>query len=311
MEISELSALDRVQLSGENVWVNVEGLENNALIDTLTQKFGLHELIKDDVLNMSDHPIIEFYDDQLFVVLRMLSWDKNEGAIAAEHVSIVLGKHFLITFQEGLAGDVFDSVRARFHKQKNRLRNQGIDFLCYQLLDAVVDNYLSIIEGTGEKIEMLEDQIIEDPQSDTLVKLHNLRNDLLSVKKSVLPLRSYLNAILLESSPLIAPETVLYLRDLYNHINHEIEQIESYREIIVGIQDLYLSTLSTKMNQVMKVLTIITTIFIPLSFIAGVYGMNFKYMPELESRWGYPVILGVMLFLSLTMISVLKKKKWF
>jgi magnesium transporter len=243
--------------------------------------------------------------------MRMLSYDNGNDTFSSEYVSLVLGEKFLITFQEGLAGDVFGQIRSRLQKSKSKVRNSGVDFLCYLLLDTVVDHYITIIEKTGDKIEALEDDIIAAPAAGVLVTLHSLRNDLLSVKKSVIPLRDYLNRILVESSPVISHETMLYFRDLYNHITHAISTIEGYREITIGIQDLYHSTLSTKMNQVMKVLTIITTIFIPLSFIAGLYGMNFKNMPELEWHFGYYAVLGVMLVSTLGMAAMMKWKKWF
>jgi len=229
--------------------------------------------------------------------------------VQAEQVSLVLGSNFVISFQERV-GDVFDEVRDRIRNAKGRIRKMGPDYLAYALLDAVVDNYFTVLEKFGEKIEAAEEELVANPTEKTLKQIHLVKRELLSVRKSVWPLRELISALQRGESGLIQETTGIYLRDMYDHTIQVIDTVESFRDMVSGMLDIYLSSISNKMNAVMKVLTIIATIFIPLTFIAGVYGMNFKYMPELQWRWGYGLILVVMGIVAVIMLFYFRKKKW-
>ncbi len=291
-------------------WFNIEGLHDVDLVKRLCDKFSVPPLLVEDILNTSERPKVDIIGDVMFIVLRMLWQDDKDRSITTEHMSVVLGKDYILTFQEGVLGDVFDPIRIRLRMGKGKLRKQKIDYLCYELIDAIVDGYFGILEDLGDKIELLEESILVHPEQDPLRELHNVRNDLLNVRRSVWPLRDVINNIQREDDTFFSKGTQLYLRDLYDHTVQELETVETYRELLSALQDIYLSSISNRMNEIMKVLTIITTIFIPLSFIAGLYGMNFKYMPELEWRYGYPVIVMVMLIITYAMIRIFIKKKW-
>ncbi len=300
-----------VQTTADKItWFNIEGLHDVELVKQICDKFSVPPLLVEDILNTSERPKVDIIGDVLFVVLRMLWQNDKDGSITKEHMSIVLGKDYILTFQEGVLGDVFDPIRIRLRMGKGKLRKQKIDYLCYELIDAIVDGYFGILEDLGDKIEMLEESILIQPDKDPLRELHNVRNDLLNVRRSVWPLRDVINNIQREDDTFFSKGTQLYLRDLYDHTVQELETVETYRELLSALQDIYLSSISNRMNEIMKVLTIITTIFIPLSFIAGLYGMNFKYMPELEYKYGYPIIVLVMLIISFIMIRIFIKKKW-
>ena len=300
-----------LKISNENItWLNVEGLHDVSLIQKIAEKFSIPALLIEDILNTSERPKMEAMGDVVFLVLRMLSQEDATKPITIEHISIVLGENFILSFQEGILGDVFNPIRNRLRTGKGKLRKQKIDYLCYELLDAIVDSYFGILEILGDKIEILEENVLVQPQNELLRDLHDLRTDLLSVRRSVWPLRDVINNIQRDDDTFFQKSTRYYLRDLYDHTVQELETIETYWELLSGLQDIYLSSISNRMNEIMKVLTIITTIFIPLSFIVGLYGMNFKFMPELEWRYGYPVVLLIMFIIVTFMIVIFKKKKW-
>ena len=291
-------------------WFNIEGLHDVDLVHKMCDKFSIPALLIEDILNTSERPKVDLIDNVLFIVLRMLWQNEKDNTIITEHMSIVLGKDFILTFQEGVLGDVFEPIRIRLSTGRGKLRKQKIDYLCYELMDAIVDSYFGILEALGDKIEVLEESVLVQPQNELLRELHDLRSDLLSVRRSVWPLRDIINNIQREDDTYFQKSTTYYLRDLYDHTVQELETIETYWELLSGLQDIYLSSISNRMNEIMKVLTIITTIFIPLSFIAGLYGMNFKYMPELDYRYGYPIVILVMLIITYIMIKIFIKKKW-
>jgi len=300
-----------MKISDENItWLNIEGLHDVPLIQQIAEKFSIPPLLIEDILNTSERPKMEAMGDVIFIVLRMLSQEDASKPITIEHISIVLGQNFILSFQEGILGDVFDPIRNRLRTGKGRLRKQKIDYLCYELLDSIVDSYFGILEILGDKIEIIEENVLVQPQNELLRDLHELRTNLLSVRRSVWPLRDVINNIQREDDTYFQKSTRYYLRDLYDHTVQELETIETYWELLSGLQDIYLSSISNRMNEVMKVLTIITTIFIPLTFIAGLYGMNFKFMPELEWRFGYPVVILVMLIITYIMIKIFIRKKW-
>lgn len=290
-------------------WINIDGLHNLEFIEKLGKEFELHPLILEDILNTGQRPKFEDFDKYIFVVLKMLSYDDENQAVQAEQVSLVLGPNFVISFQERV-GDVFEQIRDRIRNAKGRIRKMGSDYLCYALIDAIVDNYFAILEGFGEKIESMEEELVAEPTEKTLQQIHTLKREMIFLRKSVWPLRELISGLQRSESSLIQESTDIYLRDVYDHTIQIIDTVETFRDMISGMLDIYLSSLSNKMNAVMKVLTIIATLFIPLTFVAGIYGMNFKYMPELEWHWAYPAVWLVMVTVAVIMLIYFRKKKW-
>ena len=290
-------------------WVNVTGIHDIKVIEEFGKAFNIHPLLLEDIVHSDQRPKLEDYDDYLFIVLRMLRYDETKEELQSEQVSLILGPNFVISFQER-EGDVFDPVRARIRNGKGKVRKMGCDYLTYALIDSIVDNYFLVLEKYGEKIEILQEEVLSHPTPDTLQVIHATKRDMIFLRKSVWPLREAINALQRGESALISDNVIIYLRDVYDHTIQVIDSIETFRDMISGTLDVYLSSVSNKMNEVMKVLTIIATIFIPLTFIAGIYGMNFKYMPELEWHWSYPMIWVVIIVLGVLMLIGFKRKKW-
>ncbi|PVV84785.1 magnesium/cobalt transporter CorA [Dehalogenimonas alkenigignens] len=290
-------------------WINIDGLHDTSLINQLGGHFGLHPLVLEDIVNTEQRPKIEDFESYLFIVLKMLYRDED-GEIVAEQVSLVLGRNYVLSFQEG-GGDAFNPVRERLRQNKGTLRKQGADALLYALVDAIVDNYFGVLENFGEVSERIEENLIEEQTSELLGAIKRLKSELLFLRRSAWPLREMVSGLQHSESGLISPNTRLYLRDVHDHAVQVMDSVENQREVLSDMVDIYLSNASNRMNAVMKVLTIISTIFIPLTFIAEIYGMNFDNMPELRWRWGYFGILGVMAFLGLAMVAYFKRKKWF
>ncbi len=291
-------------------WINVEGLHQIDILEKLGNFFGIHPLAQEDILNTEQRPKSEDFIDNIYIVFKMLSYDNSSHEIIPEQVSLILGSNFLISFQEGIEGDIFDSIRDRIRGNKGRIRKSGADYLAYRLLDAVVDNYFVILEKLGNKIELLEEELINEVKSTTLKEIHNLKKEMIFLRKSVWPLREVVNNLQKEDSPLIKDSTKIFLRDVYDHTIQVMDTIESYRDMIAGMLEIYLTNITNRTNTVMKVLTIFATIFMPPTFIVGIYGMNFKYMPELDWKWGYPIIMLLMLLIAFSMLWYFKKKKW-
>ncbi|MFX1521451.1 MAG: magnesium/cobalt transporter CorA [Promethearchaeota archaeon] len=288
-------------------WINIDGIHEVETVEKLGTHFEIHPLILEDILNTEQRPKIDDFENFIFVVLKMLYYDENE--ITIEQISIILGSNFVISFQEQPI-DVFNPIRARIRNAIGRIRKQGADYLAYTLIDAIVDNYFIILEKVGGTIEFLEEELVENPTSETLHQLHKLKREMIALRKSVWPLREVISRLERLENSLIRESTDIYLRDVYDHTIQVIDAVETYRDMLSGMFDIYLSSISNKMNEVMKVLTIIATIFIPLTLIAGIYGMNFKFMPELNWRWGYPSVLLAMLVIGLTMLVYFRIKKW-
>ncbi len=291
-------------------WINVEGVHDGALLQKLGECYGFHPLVLEDVMNTEQRPKLEDYSDYLYVVLKMLSWQDKGAEVVTEQLSLIVGPNFVFSFQEGIEGDVFSSVRDRIRTNKGRLRRMGADHLAYSLIDAVVDNYFVVLERLGEKIESLEEGVVSNPAAQTLQEIHRLKRQMIFLRRAVWPLREAISAMERGESLLIREDTRIYLRDVYDHTVQIMDTVETFRDMVSGMLDIYLSSLSNRMNAVMKVLTIIATIFMPLTFLAGIYGMNFKYMPELEWRWGYPMVWILVLLITLSMLLYFKKKKW-
>jgi magnesium transporter len=290
-------------------WINIDGLHDIEIIEKIGKHFGLHPLLLEDILNTEQRPKMEDHEDSLFIVLKMLYYDEEKHDITAEQVSIILGSNFVISFQER-EGDVFKFIRERIRNGKGRIRKVGSDYLAYALVDAIVDNYFIILEKLGEKIEEMEEELVTNPTPETLQTIHHLKREMIFLRKSVWPLREVISALERGEPTLIHESTGIYLRDLYDHTIQVIDSIETFRDMVSGMLDIYLSSISNRMNEVMKVLTIIATIFIPLTFIAGIYGMNFQYMPELGWRWGYPVIWLLMCAILILMVVYFRRKRW-
>ena len=290
-------------------WVNISGLHDMDIIEKVGRHFDIHPLTLEDIVNTAQRPKVEDFENYLYVVLKMLSFDETAGHIASEQISLILGKHFVFSFQEQ-PGDVFDSVRQRIRRSKGRIRKSGCDYLAYALMDAVVDHYFGVLEKLGEKIENLEEELLKEPSPETLQTIHHLKGEMLYFRKQAWPLREVLSSLAKDPSDLIDETTLVFLRDVYDHTIQVIDSIESLREVLSGLQDLYLSTISNRMNEVMKVLTIMATIFIPLTFFAGIYGMNFEFMPELKWKWSYPLFWVVLAAIFGMMVFWFKRKKW-
>jgi magnesium transporter len=290
-------------------WVNVTGIHEIGIIEAFGKAFDIHPLVLEDIVHTGQRPKMEDLGERLYVVLKMLKREQDEDDFEAEQVSLIIGSNFVLSFQEE-GGDVFHSVRERIRQGKGRIRKSGSDYLAYTLIDAIVDNYFPVLEHMGERIEALQEEVLEEPDPASLKTIQDTKREMIFLRKSVWPLRETVSGLIRAESPLISENVRPYLSDVYDHTIQIIDTIESYRDTVSGTLDIYLSSLSNKMNEVMKVLTIIATIFIPLTFIAGVYGMNFKYMPELAWRWGYLGVWIVFLVLGILMLLWFRRKKW-
>ncbi|MGB3607070.1 MAG: magnesium/cobalt transporter CorA [Psychroserpens sp.] len=303
---------DAFNLKGNNqvTWININGLNNVSDIETLGVHYDLHPLTLEDIVNTGQRPKIEEFENYIFVVFKML-FIKNDDELHYEHMSLILGSDYVLTFQEA-DGDVFGDVRERLSTAKGRIRSQGSDYLMYSLLDAIVDNYFTVIEVFGDQVEELESLIFQSKEAgdDTPQDIQKLKQEILKMRRSIYPLREVINRMEKIESSLIEQKTHSYLRDLYDHIIQVNESVDLYREMIWSLMDMYMTIISNKMNEIMKVLTIIATIFIPLTFIAGIYGMNFQNMPELSTENGYFVLLGIMFLLFLLMLLYFRRKGW-
>lgn len=290
-------------------WIDVEGLHDLELIQQLGDCQGFNPLMLEDIVNTDQRPKLEDFDDYLYIVLKMLS-ERENGDLAVEQVSLVVGSNFVISFQEGLEGDAFGPVRERLRNGKGKIRTMGPDYLAYCLIDAVVDGYFGVLERVGERIEELEEQVMMMPDPETVRRIHHLKREMILLRKALWPLREVIGALERRESPLISEPVTIYLRDVYDHTIQAIDAVEAYRDILSGLLDIYLSSISNRMNEIMKFLTIVGTIFLPLTFIVGVYGMNFKNMPELNWQGGYFYCLLLMLVIAVGMLFYFKRKKW-
>jgi magnesium transporter len=308
-EIQDINEALAFRQSPTVTWVNVIGIHNPETIGKIGEGYGMHSLVLEDILNTGQRPKVEDFEQYIYLVLKMLSYDVVNDEIKVEQVSFVLGNNFVISFQEK-QGDVFDGIRDRVRKNKGRIRKMKADYLMYALLDAIVDSYFVILEKLGDKVENLETTLLEKPSPKMLQAIHKLKQDVLFLRKTIWPLREAINNLAHSESELINESTGIFFRNIYDHAIQVIDSIETYRDMLSGMLDVYLSVVSNKMNEVMKVLTIIATIFIPLTFIAGIYGMNFEYMPELKWKIGYFAVWGVMMLAAVVMLRYFKRKKW-
>ncbi|MCK8490372.1 MULTISPECIES: magnesium/cobalt transporter CorA [Spirosoma] len=314
--VDEIVKLSACRLPNEATsfvnWLDVDGIHEQKVVSVIGQQYQLHPLLLEDVMNTEQKPKIDLYDDTVvFVTLKMLHHSRQRQAIEAEHVSLVLGKNYLISFQEERTKDIFETVIERIKASSGKTRRNGADYLLYALMDVIVDHYLLITERIGEKMDELEEQIIrEQANQQTLSILYTLKRELAFIRRTIYPLRDMIGVLLREESTLIDRSTLPYLHDLSDHINQIIESLDSYRELISGLMDVYYSIVSNRMNSVMKTLTIVSAIFIPLTFIAGIYGMNFDNMPELRTKTGYFWVLFSMVVIAVGEVIYFKRRGW-
>jgi magnesium transporter len=299
-----------------NTWIRIHGLHDAQAVDRFCLGFGLHPLTIEDILHTGQRPKIDHYDDYLFLVINLINYNDATREMSMEQISFVLGPSYLLTFHEK-DDDIFDDVLARLQTNKGRSRKMGVDYLLYSLLDRVVDNFFSVLEKIGEEVEDLEEELIAEPTPETLQSIHTLKREMILLRKSVWPLREVINGLQRDETAFMGEAIRVYLKDLYDHTIQVLDTVETFRDIISGMIDIYLSSVSNRMNEVMKVLTIFAVIFIPLTFIAGLYGMNFNTsksplnMPELNWYFGYPFALSLMAGTAIAMLIYFKKKKWF
>ena len=312
-EEKKIESIDELKLlkeKAQTLWVNIAGLHDITLIEKACEIFGVHSLVMEDILNVNHSPKIEEHDDFLFLILKLIDFNKSKHEFNIEQISIVLGKNYVITFQEN-TGDVFDVIRERIRTAKGRIRKAGPDYLMYRLLDSIVDNYFITLEYVDDKIEFVEEKLLDNSDESFLKEIHNLRKDILKLRRAVYPMRDMTYYLQKGENPLIQKATLMFTRDLYDHIANNIETIENYREIINGVLEVHLTNASHRMNQVIKLLTMISTIFIPLTFIVGIYGMNFNTevsifnMPELNWKFGYLFVMFIMIAIAVSLSSIL------
>jgi magnesium transporter len=298
------------RLNNERVtWINIDGLGDINVLRVLGKRFNLHPLALEDVLDTGQRPKVEQYDDYLFIVAQMLYLDKEEK-ICSEQVSMFLGKTFLITLQEEADFDVFEPVRARIRTGSGHMRKAGADYLSYALLDSIIDHYYPVLESVGLEIDKIEDELVDNPLVRPVGGLHQHKRTLTHIGRLVWPVRDVTNSLLHEETGLVTPNTKVYLRDCYDHSVQLMDLVESYRDVLSGLMEIHLSSVGLRTNEIMRVLTVISSIFIPLTFIAGVYGMNFAHMPELSHPFGYIGCLLLMLLVAIGEILYFKKRRW-
>ena len=297
-------------------WVDVQGLGSQDILQRLGNVFELHPLVLEDVVNVPERPKTEDYEDQLLFIARMVVPQERICGFHSEQVSLILGKNYLLTVQEEPEHDCLEAVRSRIEKNKGIIRKQGADYLAYAVLDAIIDGFFPVLELYGERIEELEEEVIIKPTPQTLQSIYQIRRELLQLRRAIWPQRDAINSLIRDGSELIGEEVRIYLRDCYDHTVQVMDMVETYRELASGLMDVYLSAVSNKMNEIMKVLTIVSTIFIPLTFVAGIYGMNFNTekspynMPELNLYWGYPICLAVMAAIALGLLLFFWRRGW-
>lgn len=298
-------------------WMDVLGLGSEDILRRLGKVFKLHPLVLEDIVNVPQRPKVEDYENQLLIISQMVLLKENTTGFWNEQVSFVLGKHYLLTVQEEPTRDCFQSVRDRIRSGKGIIRKQGADYLTYTLIDSIIDGFFPVLEAYGERIEELEDEVVTNPTRRTIEKIYQIRRELLALRRAIWPQRDAINALIRDGSDLISSEVRVYLRDCYDHAVQVMDMVETYRELTSGLMDVYLSSVGNKMNEIMKLLTVISSIFIPLTFVAGIYGMNFNTekspvnMPELNWYWGYPLCLALMFSIAGGLVYFFWRRGWF
>jgi magnesium transporter len=307
-DVSDPAALEPLIGAGRIAWVDVQGLGDERLLRRLGELFGLHALALEDVVHVGQRPKTEAYEGHQFYVSRMFRRLPSR-AIDREQVSIFFGKHYVLTFQERY-GDVLDPVRERLRQGKGPMRKSGPDYLAYAIIDAIIDGYYPVLEATGDTLEDLEHEVIAHATPTTLQRIHDVKRELLALRRGIWPQRDAINSLIRDDLPFVSKEVRIYLRDCYDHCVQLSDLVETYRELVSGLLGTYLSSIANRTNEVMKVLTIMASIFIPLTFLAGIFGMNFERMPELGIPWAYPALLGLMVVVALGMLVYFRRLGW-
>ena len=309
-KLDNLSITDFHEPNPEMIqWYDVRGLHDTELITQIGNTFQVHPLVLEDIVDIRQRPKFDEYETGSYLAFRSLKFDAEEKKVDTQQISIFFGMGFILSFQEE-TDDLFESIRNRLRTARGKIRKRGADYLAYALLDATVDHYFFVLDEMETAIESLEEEILQRPGENSKSKIHQLKQEMLTVRKSVFPLREAINSFSKSDSEFISEESQIFIRDLYDHTIQVIDMVETYRDLLNGLQDLYLSEISFRMNQVMQILTIITTIFVPLSFLAGLYGMNFDHIPELHWKYGYFILLGFMLIISIGLLYYFRRKKW-
>ena len=306
--LPQVADLDRNANPEQILWCQVKGVHDATVVQEIGELFQLHPLVMEDILNTDQRPKLEIHERYLYIVVKTLEFDDQTNEARTEQISLVLGDGFLLSFQEG-SNELFQGVRTRLNTGR-RLRGLGADYLAYALIDTLVDNYFVLLEMFGDNVELLEEELLNKPNPATLAKIHHYKREMLLLRKAVWPLREVLVSLSRDESELVSRDTQVYVRDVYDHTIHIMDNIDTIRDLLAGMLDLYISSVSNHMNEIMKVLTIFASIFMPLTFIAGVYGMNFQNMPELSMPWAYPIVLGVMLTIGTSLALFFRWKKW-
>lgn len=290
-------------------WLNIDGLQNVDLIKQIGKKYELHPLVLEDILNTVQRSKIETYDNYIFIVMKLMVWQADKNNFSVQQISLILGDNFVLTFQEKKCA-LLDTIQVALRAGQGRIREQGADYLTYIIMDTIVDHYFIILENLGDQIETIEQDIITDPTKKNIHSLYKLKRKVFAFRKIAWPVREIINHLLQTKLTFIGDFVLPYLRDVYDHVMQIIDTVETFRDMLGSMLDVYLSSQTNRINEVMKVLTIIATIFIPLTFIASIYGMNFKYMPELQYKYGYFTVLGVMAVMVIGMLIYFRRKKW-
>jgi len=290
-------------------WVNICGIHDPHMIEEVGKKFGLHPLMLEDIMSLGQRSKLDDYKETLYIVARMLTYDSKKEVASDEQVSLILGKNYVITFLESNS-PIFNPIRERLKQADSRIRQRGADYLYYALIDCLVDNYFVILEKVDGKLEHLEGELFDHPGVETLQTIHQIKREITFLRKSIWPMREVISNFRRIDSPLVQDSTKLYVQDVYDHTIQAIDTIESFRDLTSGMLEIYISNISQRMNEIMKVLTIMATLFVPLTFIASIYGMNFEHIPGLHWEWGYFSVMGFMLILSIGMLAYFRRKGW-
>lgn len=308
---AELHSCAEYSQSDSITWIDIDSNKDLKIVETIALNFDFHPLMKENILDKTQRPKFEDFDKELFVLLKFLKRNTVTQKFDTENISVIFGQKAVVSFQEKIEGDAFENIRSKIRNPASKIRKSGTDFLVYTLLDATIESYFNLLEDVGEQVEQIETTVMSKPDSSTLRQIYRLKRDIMYLRKVVWPMRELINNLIMTDSNLIKETTKIYLRDVYQHASQVLDTIEINREMLTGMLDVYLSSISYRMNAVMKVLTIISTIFIPLTFITSIYGMNFEYIPELKWKWGYFFVWGMVFVTTVVMLSYFKIKKWF
>jgi magnesium transporter len=309
-ELVRIEDCNRFMKNSNISWINIDGLRKKD-VEKICSIFDVHNLIVEDILSVSQRPKMDEIEDVVFCLLNMLYFNEAKSAVEHEQISIVLGKRFVITFQEDASRDVFTSIREKLKLSNSKLRQSGADYLCYSLIDMIVDHYYVVMEKIGDQIEIIEEEIIKNANTRTLARINSLRKELIVLKRNVIPVRDLIGGFMRSDNKLLEERTIKYFKDIYDHIMQAVDLAENYRDMMMSLQDLYISNVNLKMNEVMKVMAVVTCLLAPATVIGGIFGMNFDIIPYAHHDWGFYFTVALMLLIPLCMVYIFRKRKWF